>query len=451
MKTYNKILAVIAIIIATDSFALSNQNGEDEEGKNGLFIKTFSDIEIVSSTISETNYIDFLRIHIINQPEYQYTRSSLYEKDALLRFAKRQRLPEFSGRIINDQVLERDVSDNISLRKRKDDSFDGVIELNQPIYTGGQINASIRLAQAEKIGSIYSQNNIISTLIIQANSIYLSASISDYMLTYAEKIREDLLPYQEKVRDRVNAGISDPIESAIFSIKFNEFENLYQEIKAIRKRDKDIYEYFFEEEFSKRMFPSFGISNWRQVSNKLSYEVKLAEQEFNSKKEEVTLTKSEYRPKIGLTTRYTRYDLDEDQGENDIRGGIYFSTPIFTFGRASAQISAAKASSKAAEHNIAIVKKEDEVTEKEVISAIESYLSIRNQLKNSFSDTVKQRGIILDRIDLTGFNAQLFVESSLDELIQLQKLLNTEKNLIDAYLRYLHQNQKLVSHFRLVL
>ena len=66
MKTYNKILAVIAIIIATDSFALSNQNGEDEEGKNGLFIKTFSDIEIVSSTISETNYIDFLRIHIIN-------------------------------------------------------------------------------------------------------------------------------------------------------------------------------------------------------------------------------------------------------------------------------------------------------------------------------------------------------------------------------------------------
>ena len=136
MKTYNKILAVIAIIIATDSFALSNHNGEDEEGKNGLFIKTFSDIEIVSSTISETNYIDFLRIHIINQPEYQYTRSSLYEKDALLRFAKRQRLPEFSGRIINDQVLERDVSDNISLRKRKDDSFDGVIELNQTNYTG---------------------------------------------------------------------------------------------------------------------------------------------------------------------------------------------------------------------------------------------------------------------------------------------------------------------------
>ena len=86
-----------------------------------------------------------------------------------------------------------------------------------------------------------------------------------------------------------------------------------------------------------------------------------------------------------------------------------------------------------------------------MISAIESYVSIRNQLKNSFSDTVKQRGIILDRIDLTGFNAQLFVESSLDELIQLQKLLTTEKNLIDAYLRYLHQNQKLVSHFRLVL
>ena len=93
MKTFNKILAIVAIIVAADSFASSNANTINEEIKNESYIKTFSDIDIVSNTISETNYIDFLRIHIINQPEYQYTRSSLYEKDALLRFSKRQRLP----------------------------------------------------------------------------------------------------------------------------------------------------------------------------------------------------------------------------------------------------------------------------------------------------------------------------------------------------------------------
>ena len=449
MKIYNKILAVVAIIVATDSFASSNQNEIDEEIKNGLYIKTFSDIEIVSNTISETNYIDFLRIHIINQPEYQYTRSSLYEKDALLKFAKRQRLPEFSGRILNDQVLERNVSDALSLRKRQDDSFDGVVELNQPIYTGGSINAQIRQADARKKQSIYSQGKTLSTLVIQANTIYLSAVISDFIFHYSENIREDLKPYLSKVKDRVQAGLSDPIELAVFSIKYNEFENLYQELKALSNRDKDIFEYFFKQEYTDFNFPEILISNWQNTPDKSSYEVELAQQNLLSIKEDEVLVKSEYRPKIGISTRYTRYDLNENLGEDDIRGGVYFNAPIFTFGKASAKISAARATSKSAEYDVRVKNKEDEVREREVFSTVENLINIRDQLKNSFSDTISQRNIIKDRIELTGFNANSFAESSIDELIQLQKLLNSEKSLIISYFELLHQNQRLINYFRL--
>ena len=40
--------------------------------------------------------------------------------------------------------------------------------------------------------SVYSQGKTLSTLVIQANTIYLSAVISDFIFQYSENIREDL-------------------------------------------------------------------------------------------------------------------------------------------------------------------------------------------------------------------------------------------------------------------
>ena len=46
-----------------------------------------------------------------------------------------------SVKIINDEVIDRKINEFTSLRKRQDDSFDAALELSQPIYTGGSINA----------------------------------------------------------------------------------------------------------------------------------------------------------------------------------------------------------------------------------------------------------------------------------------------------------------------
>ena len=281
---------------------VSKVNATDIPKQTNQFIgiKTFSEIEVIENILSESEYFDFIRANVINQPEYQYSQSDIFEKNQLVKFAKRQRLPDLSTRVINDQVLERNVSDAISLRKRQDDSFDGVVELNQPIYTGGSINAQIRQANARKKQSVYSQGKTLSTLVIQANTIYLSAVISDFIFQYSENIREDLKPYLSKVKDRVQAGLSDPIELAVFSIKYNEFENLYQELKALSNRDKDIFEYFFKQEYTGLNFPEILISNWQNTPDKSSYEVELAQQNLLSIKEDEVVVKSEYRPKIGI-------------------------------------------------------------------------------------------------------------------------------------------------------
>ena len=111
---------------------------------------SFSKIIMKTKTIGEDDYFDFIRSSIIEQPEFLYANSNYTEKSESLKFAKRQRWPELSTRIINDQVLERDVSEQNSLRKRQDDSFDAAIELSQPIYSGGTINAQIRKSITDK-------------------------------------------------------------------------------------------------------------------------------------------------------------------------------------------------------------------------------------------------------------------------------------------------------------
>ena len=181
---------------------------------------SFSKIIMKTKTIGEDDYFDFIRSSIIEQPEFLYANSNYTEKSESLKFAKRQRWPELSTRIINDQVLERDVSEQNSLRKRQDDSFDAAIELSQPIYSGGTINAQIRKSITDKNLSDVERENALSILILDANRIYLNAVKSYTMFNHADKIVEEIQPYLNKVKERVNLGISDPIELALFSIKY---------------------------------------------------------------------------------------------------------------------------------------------------------------------------------------------------------------------------------------
>lgn len=163
------------------------------------------------------------------------------------------------------------------------------------------------------------------------------------------------------------------------------------------------------------------------------------------------IVKGEYRPKFGFNTRYTVYDLDEDENDRDIRGGIYFTMPIFTFGRGSARISASKAKANASKMNIDIEKKTDEATENEIVNLIASSLNTRNEIFSSFEDTKRQGRIIRERLDSTNFSPQSFVESGLQEINLLQRILDTEISLLHGYFLYLHQNQLLNNHLRIKL
>ena len=440
IKLYKNIFLLFLILNFSNFSAYAENTVDTVFNKNKIV--TFSLLKH-ENTVGEIDYFDFLRSSIITQPEFLFANLQSIEKSENLKYAQRQRWPELNARVINDHALDRDIDDITSIRKRRDDSFDAVVELSQPIYSGGTINAEIRKARYDHNLSNIEKENALSNLILDANKYYLSAVKSKELYDYGIMLIDEMAPYLEKVKERVDIGITDPIELALFSIKFNALKSRIQILKTQQDRDIAIFEYFFEKKFSEIYFPEVSVMSIRMNNSRETYNVKGAKIKLNSAKEETKIIKGEFRPQLGFNTRYTRYDLDEDENDSDIRGGVYFSMPLFTFGRARAKISSYKAKENATQMNIDIERKADEVGETEIVNIVQSAINTRSEIFSSFKDTQNQRRIIKNRLDSTAFSAESYVNSGLEEINLLEEFLDVEIRLLHGYFTYLHQNQGL--------
>jgi len=161
---------------------------------NSPSILSFSGFETGGDIIAEDEYFDFIKDNIVTQPEFLYANSNYIEKNQSLKFSKRQRWPEISTRVINDHILDRSVDEFNSLRKRQDDSFDAVLEIKQPLYSGGSINAQIRKSIADKNLSYVQREDSLSKLILDANKIYLNAVKSYTLFNYSNGIIKEIEP-----------------------------------------------------------------------------------------------------------------------------------------------------------------------------------------------------------------------------------------------------------------
>ena len=154
------------------------------ETESDISASSFDQLKGLFPIILEENYIDFIRVSIVNQPEYLFAVSTVEEKNMSLKFARRERLPELNFQLINDTSIDRDIDDLTSIRKRRDDSFDATVELSQPIYTGGSINAKIGIARNEFSMSRLMREESLSNQILRANEVYLLAASSDILYNY---------------------------------------------------------------------------------------------------------------------------------------------------------------------------------------------------------------------------------------------------------------------------
>ncbi len=440
---------IILAFIANIS-GISAKTPEEKSYKN-IQALSFSSISEESKSLNEEEYLEFIKEHIFNQPEFQFASAMQNEKRFLLKSANRERFPSISGRIINDEVIDRKIDDFNSLRKRQDDSFDAVAEINQTLYSGGKISSQIRYARHEASNSIIERNSTTSKLILDANSVFISAMIYDYIYTFAISLVNELLPLKEKMEKRAKSGAIDPAQYALFLARFNKFQSTVYSLEAKAQTSRTNFENIFNKSYSFVGFPRLPIIINGNIELKESFNLAIKENVYLSSLENVNITKSDYRPQLGLRARYTEYDIDDSRDESDIRGGLYFNLPIFDFGRGRAKIQASQAKAYAAKIDIDIAKKTDKITENEILAILESSNKAIDKLKEAYKDTKTQRKIISERILLTGFSPTSLIETSENELAQLQILLETEFTMLTKFYELLHHNQSLINHFKLVM
>ena len=83
-------------------------------------------------------------------------------------------------------------------------------------------------------------------MIYTANGIYTKDISSFLLYQHSEKILAELEPFLAKVKARVDAGISDPVEFALFSVRYNNIKSIVANLSASSRRDISVYENFFK-------------------------------------------------------------------------------------------------------------------------------------------------------------------------------------------------------------
>ena len=178
-------LKKLKIIYLIPSIFFSLLVNSEEVDIDNISSISFNSLPVNEKSLKENDYIDFIKSHIFSQPEYAFALAGENEKKYLLTSAVRSRFPTISGSIVNDEVLDRNVDDFTSIRKRQDDSFDAIAEIRQPIlltYNPPQIikpREPLPVDLVLILGQVQSDN----MLLVPESSTKRSASKNELLLS----------------------------------------------------------------------------------------------------------------------------------------------------------------------------------------------------------------------------------------------------------------------------
>ena len=401
--------------------------------------------------MSNVDYIDLIRTAVIDQPDFKELLSRKTTYDFEFKSERAERFPTIKSSIRNDRIIDRKIDDFSSIRKRQDDSTDIIVELSQPLYSGGIINKRIDNARKQKIIGNLELKKQASELVIRANQIYLDLIRYTIYYNYLEKSIREIQEILKNVETRIQAGFANVTEKALVQIRLNELLILRTSVEAQLIRSKETFARFFNKEFEKISIPELKVDNLdtNNFSNDKSYDLLISEISYEQEKNNLSIVRGEYLPKIGLNFRYIQYDFDEDFDENDIRGGLTFSVPIFDFGRLGNKVKASRA--RVNEYKWAVQANERDyiIGKSEIQNRLFSTLKSVGEIKNTIDNTRQQKDILISRMGLSEFNGVNLSEIILQDVSNADQLLQTELQLYFDDLKLSHINGSLLNRFRL--
>ena len=177
----------------------------------------------------------------------------------------------------------------------------------------------------------------------------------------------------------------------------------------------------------------------------------IADYEYKESKEQIKIARSPYLPNFGFNIKYIRYDLNKEGDEFDLKGGVYFNMPIFTFGRGKNAVAAARSTSNQILWDKEAVKLEMSTLTIGMKKQLEGLINARSNIIQSLKNSRKQEEILNSRMAVSNYSAVALSELIAQECSTFSNLLNTEIQILNLDLQISHAETDLLSRFRLKL
>lgn len=228
----------------------------------------------------------------------------------------------------------------------KDIKYGASVSLLQPIYTGGRILESIRIAQHQQSLASWQAETIRSSVCFQTDIQYWNTVARLEMVNITADFKNSILSLVEIIKERVDVGLVDPQDLLMAEVKLNEAE--YQLLQA--KSNFETSRMALNSLIGKELHTQTEIEPHIPVICKpdsilLSKgenrpEIKIAQDKIKIEESSLKLNDSQYKPQlfIGIDGSYSSpgYNLKSDLDPNY---AIYakISIPIYEWGKRRSQ------------------------------------------------------------------------------------------------------------------
>lgn len=225
----------------------------------------------------------------------------------------------------------------------KDLKYSASVSLTQPIYTGGRLLETIRLARYRHNVSGFQEEYIRSGIYLQTDMQYWNTVARTEIVRISDDYRNSIASLTQTIRERVNAGLTDRQDLLMMEVKLNEAE--YQLLQARKNLENGLMALNSligvelgaptEVEDSVSMVVVNDVSLWSD-GGAVRPELKIATEQIRMAESEKKLVLSKYRPQfyVGVDGSYSSpgYNFRTDMDPNY---AVYakVSVPLFEWGK----------------------------------------------------------------------------------------------------------------------
>lgn len=225
-------------------------------------------------------------------------------------------------------------------------NYGASLSLLQPIYTGGRILESIKLAKLQNSVATSQSHFVRSAVSFQTDIQYWNSVARAEMVSIATEFVKSVSSLVNTIKERVDAGLSDPQELLMAEVKLNEAQ--YQLLQAQSSFKTGVMalnsligvELSAPTEVEQDVPAITSAASLLALTGDTRAEVKIAQDQIKIEESALKLNDSKYKPQfyVGVDGSYSSpgYNFQKDLDPNY---AVYakVSVPIFEWGKRKSQ------------------------------------------------------------------------------------------------------------------